>query len=132
MRFDEKARENLEAAERLLPDDGGARDALSNAAASRAYYAAYHAVADCAQRTGIPFNDGSREYYQHDRLPNDVLAWGLLDADGCDDLRLLYNRRLKADYYEDLVELEEASEEASEAFDIAHDLVSHLLSEERE
>jgi hypothetical protein len=34
VRFDEKARENLDAAERLLPDETGLRDALSNAAAS--------------------------------------------------------------------------------------------------
>jgi uncharacterized protein (UPF0332 family) len=128
VRFDEKARENLEATERLLPDEDGARDGLANAAAARAYYAAYHAVADSAQQSGIPFTAGAREYYQHDRLPSDVLAWGLLDADGCDDLRLLYDRRVKADYYEDLVELEEASE----ALDIARDLVSRLLREEAE
>ena len=40
MRFDEKARENLEAVDRLLPDDTGDREPLLNAAASRAYYAA--------------------------------------------------------------------------------------------
>ena len=38
VRFDQKARENLEAAERLLPDDeSGESDAFLNAAASRAY-----------------------------------------------------------------------------------------------
>jgi hypothetical protein len=50
VRFDEKARENLEAAERLLPDEDGLIDALSNASASRAYYAAYLAIADTARR----------------------------------------------------------------------------------
>jgi hypothetical protein len=34
MRLDEKAKENLEAAERLLPDEDG-REGLLNAAASR-------------------------------------------------------------------------------------------------
>lgn len=54
--LDEKARENLEAAERLLQDDEG-RECLPNAVANRAYYAAYLAVAHVAQRSSLPFTD---------------------------------------------------------------------------
>lgn len=57
MRFDEKARENLEAASRLLPTEDGLVDALTNASASRAYYSAYLAVADSAQRRRRGFTD---------------------------------------------------------------------------
>ena len=46
--------ETLTAMMRLLPDEDG-REGLHNAAASRAYYAAYLAVAHVAQREGIDF-----------------------------------------------------------------------------
>lgn len=54
MEFDEKARENLEAVERLRPSDDGSLLCLANAVANRAYYAAYHAVAHVAQPRGWP------------------------------------------------------------------------------
>ena len=74
MRFDEKARENLEAAERLLPDESGHMDALSNAAASRAYYAAYLAIADNAQQRRRSYTDLASTYYRHDSFPDDARA----------------------------------------------------------
>lgn len=121
MRFDGKARENLEAAQRLLPsNDADERDALCNAAAARAYYAAYLAVAHCAQRDRRRM-DGEG-YYTHDKLPGQALVWRILDADGADDLRLLRDRRVKADYYEDHVDIEEASE----AVDVAMDFLKLL------
>jgi len=114
MRFDGKARENLEAAERLLPsDEADEVDALCNAAASRAYYSAYLSVADRAQRDSRPVND--RGYYTHDQLPNQAVAWEILSADEADDLRLLWGWRVKADYHEDHVSIEEASEAANVA-----------------
>ena len=125
MRFDEKARENLDAALRLLPDETGAVDALPNASASRAYYAVYFAIADCAQQRQREFTDDENEYYRHNRLPDDALAWGILDHDRCDDLRLLHGRRIKADYWEDQVSLEEASD----SVDIATSLLDVLLAE---
>ena len=76
MRFDEEARENLEAAERLLPADDGHAEALSNAAASRACYAAYLAIADTAQRFRRGFTDRDTTYYRHDTLPDDALPGG--------------------------------------------------------
>jgi uncharacterized protein (UPF0332 family) len=125
VRFDEKARENLEAAERLLPDESGTLDALSNAAASRAYYAAYLAIADSAQQGRLGYTGGDSTYYRHDSLPEDARAWGILDHDQSDDLRLLYNLRIKADYYEDQVSLEEASN----AVDVARELLDTVLGE---
>lgn len=122
MRFDEKARESLEAVERLLPDEDG-RDPLSNAATSRAYYAAYLAIADEAQRRRRDFTGQRADYYQHDRLADDAVAWGILDHEHGEDLRWLYGLRLKADYFEDQVSLDEASQ----AFDVAQALVQAAL-----
>jgi hypothetical protein len=48
MRLNEKAKESLQAAERLLDTADGEIEALMNAAASRAYHAADQAVVDCA------------------------------------------------------------------------------------
>lgn len=125
MRFDEKARENLEAAERLLPTEDGTVEALTNAAASRAYYAAYLAVADLAQRLRRNFTDRHGTYYCHDTLPDDAFAWRLIDAERREDLRWLKELRIKADYYDDPVTLEEASD----AFELAKDLLEVTLEE---
>ncbi len=126
VRFDEKARENLEAADRLLPDDeSGERDAFLNAAASRAYYAVYLAVADRAQQLRQPFTGARSDYYRHDTLPRDAVEWRILDDDGRDDLELLRGWRIKADYQEDPVE----REEASEALDLARSMLSQLIGE---
>src|SRR5690606_22783757 len=122
MRLDEKARENLEAAERLLPNEAG-REGLFNAAASRIYDAAYHAVADRALQTGMAYTDLGKRYFRHDRLPDDAKAWGLLDADEAEELEILYSLRIRADYLEDRVDLDEASL----AYIGAERLVSQLL-----
>ena len=126
MRLDEKARENLEAVERLLPDDAG-RDGLLNAAASRAYYAAYLAVADRALDAGLTFTDREGTYFRHDDLPDDAGRWGILDDDGRDELSHLYALRIKADYLEDQIDLEEATQ----AHTIAHRFVENLIGEKR-
>jgi len=125
VRFDEKARENLEAVERLLPDEGGLMDALANAAASRAYYAAYLAIADHAQQRRRGYTDRAATYYRHDSFPDDARAWGILSHDESDDLRWLYNLRIKADYHEDQV----SHEEASEAFEVASGLLRSVLED---
>jgi uncharacterized protein (UPF0332 family) len=124
MRLDEKARENLEAADRLLArSDDGDMAPLSNAAASRAYYAVYLAVADRAQRERLSFDAKNGSYYRHDMLPDRAREWGILDEDACDDLARLRNLRVKADYFEDQVHYDEASEAAT----IAQQLVTALL-----
>jgi len=122
MRLDEKARENLEAAERLLPDESG-REGLLNAAASRLYYAAYLAVADRALQGGIGFTHAEKEYFRHDSLPQEARSWGLLGEDEAEELEILYSLRIRADYFEDQIDLEEASL----AYDGAERLVSQLL-----
>jgi uncharacterized protein (UPF0332 family) len=128
MRLDEKARENLEAIDRLLTrSDDGCVEPLSNAAASRAYYAAYQAVADCAQRDGLAFDSKEPRYYRHDTLPDRALDWGVLSDDSRDDLSRLRDLRVKADYYEDQVHYDEASEAAA----MAQQLVVSLLEETR-
>lgn len=123
MEFDEKARESLEAVDRLLPDDAGDRDCLPNAVANRAYYAAYLAVAHVAQKRSMPFTSGTFDYYRHDTFPTEAARHGILDDAGRDDLDYLRNVRVKADYSEDPVELEEADQVA----EIAKRLVGGLL-----
>src|SRR5262245_47852368 len=106
--LDEKARESLEAAERLLQDDGG-RECLPNSVANRAYYAAYLAAAHVAQQRGIAFTSARGEYYRHDSFPNDASRNGILDQKGARDLRKLYGMRVMADYHEDTVDIEQAN-----------------------
>lgn len=128
MRLDEKARENLEAAGRLLPDDDGQFESLSNASASRAYYAAYLAVADAALQRGCVFTGTSKDgekYFRHDSLPGDVVGWRILAERQANDLDWLRGLRIKADYREDQIDLEEASE----ALDVATSLLDALLQE---
>ena len=115
MHFDEKARENLEAVERLLATHDGALLPLCNAAASRAYYSAYLTVADRAQRAGRGFDSSQVDYYRHDTLPDNAMHWSILDVDLRDDLSWLRDLRVKADYWEDQVSYEEVSEAASVA-----------------
>ena len=107
MEFDDKARENLEAAHRLLQDDSG-NDCLPNAVASRAYYSAYLAVAHVAQQRKIPFTS-DKAYYVHDTLPDAAARHGIVDAGGRTGLKWLYSSRIKADYLEDSVEFDEAN-----------------------
>jgi uncharacterized protein (UPF0332 family) len=122
MEFDEKARENLEAVDRLLPDEEGTRDCLANAVANRAYYAAYHAVAHVAQARRLAFTSG-RGYYQHDTLPDEARQHGILSDEGRNDLKELFGMRVKADYEEEPVDIEEAERVAS----LARKLVKEVL-----
>ena len=109
MQFDGKAWENLEAAERLLPDDDGTRiDSWTNASATRAYYAAYLAAAHRAQQLHVAFTHERKPYYRHDTFPRELAQAGVLDHEGCDALEWLYSVRVKADYQDDNVDIEEA------------------------
>ena len=124
MRFDEKARENLEAADRLLSrSEDGMADPLTNASASRAYYAAYQAVADYAQRMGLEFDSRGSNYYVHDRLPVMAFHRRILHLQEREDLAWLYGLGVKADYAGEHVDHEEASAAAG----IARQLVYRLV-----
>ncbi|HWO18445.1 MAG TPA: HEPN domain-containing protein [Kofleriaceae bacterium] len=124
MRFDEKARENMEAADRLLSrSEDGLAEPLANASASRAYYAAYQAVANCAQEAGVEFNSRGANYYVHDKLPSLAFHRRIIDLDEREALSWLYGLRIKADYADEHV----ANDEASEAAEIARRLVQRLV-----
>ncbi|HEY3356165.1 MAG TPA: hypothetical protein VGQ83_23135 [Polyangia bacterium] len=122
MVFEAKCSENLDAAACLLPDDAR-DDCFPNACASRAYYAAYLATAERMQRLGAGFTAAAGSHYRHDSLPEDAARLGILDEDDRDDLILLRDRRVKADYWEDNIDLEEASG----AHEVAARLVQKLL-----
>lgn len=124
MRFDEKARENMEAADRLLSrSEDGLADPLANASASRAYYAAYQAVADCAQQAGLAFDSRGANYYVHDKLPAVAFHRRIIDLDEREALAWLYGLRVKADYAGERVD----NDEASEAAEVARRLVQRLV-----
>ena len=123
MRLDEKARESLEAVERLLhTGEAGEQDALLNAAASRAYYAAYQAVVDAAIRDQRPMEPG-KSYHRHDTLPDRAVRWQLLTEDLGEQLFFLQSLRVKADYFEDQIDHEEASQAAEAAVAIVNGLL---------
>ena len=113
----QKALENLRAAETL------AAVPLPNAAATRAYYAAYHACWHTAEHQGyeVPEHDGKR-YWRHDVFPSDMWRWGLLDEDGKEVLEQLYEKRVVADYYEDEITHEEAAALTRQARGLIHSL----------
>lgn len=124
MVWSEKARENLQAAERLLPGEALEVDPCLNASASRSYYAAYLAVATIAATQGHEFTGkAGKEYYLHDRFPADARAWGILDDNGKEKLEVLYACRIVADYHKANVDFEEANN----AFNLAKELVFGLL-----
>ena len=105
--LEEKARENLEAVDRLRADEDGVKECLANTVASRAYYAAYLAVAHVAQQKRFPF-DADTDYYRHHTFPDFAARHGILTSDSRLDLEHLRDLRIRADYKEDPVELEEA------------------------
>lgn len=91
----------LEAA-RILAQHGCHDDA-----ASRAYYAAYHATSAAMVHADVPVpsrgtaRSSSKRYFRHDDLPADALAAGVLDDETCDRLEKLREWRVRADYYPD-------------------------------
>lgn len=123
MRLQEKAIENLEAAERLLDTRDGDLEPLNNAAASRAYYAAYAAVADRVLGTGRSLP--AKGYFKHDRFPDDAFYAGCLTEELREVLVWLRDLRVKADYEEDQVNYEEAALAAERARALLDAMVGH-------
>ena len=65
------------------------------------------------------------DYFRHDSLPSDAMIWHILDEDTSEDLAWLRDLRVKADYLEDIVLLEEASQ----ALEVARTLVDRTSKE---
>jgi len=121
----EKAKENFEAVDRLLDTKDGEVEPLANAAASRAYYAAYQAVVDCVVRTGRQIPAGAM-HYRHDTLPDHAFHFQILTDELRENLVWLRDLRVKADYLHDQVEYDEASA----ASDRAKKIIQAVLTSE--
>ena len=121
--MDRKAWENLEAARVLL----GQKDPCTNAAASRAYYAAYHACWSAMNERHIrtPEVRPGVHYFQHDKLPWEALQRRVLDRGASRDLEELRELRVTADYFEDDLTVSEVTR----ALERANAFVRSLLKE---
>ena len=93
-----KAQENLEAARALL----GLDEPCSNAATSRAYYAAYLACWTLmVDRGHQPPTSRRGTYFSHKELPEQAQSAGVLDEDEREQLEFLEGQRVLADYYQE-------------------------------
>jgi hypothetical protein len=89
---------------------------LPNAAATRAYYAAYHACWYALENQGYPVpNRNGKMYWPHDTFADETLRLGLLDDDESESLAALYSARVLADYFPDGLSPEQARELAVSA-----------------
>ena len=122
--MERKAWENLSAARVLLDVE----DPCPNAAASRAYYAAYHACWHAMNEAGIPTPEvrPGIYYFLHEPLAHEARRVGVLDDQRSEDLFDLRELRIAADYLEEDVTVEEARE----AVEAATVIVRHVLGEE--
>ncbi|HEX8437612.1 hypothetical protein [Archangium sp.] len=122
--MERKTWENLAAARVLLDDE----DPCPNAAASRAYYAAYHACWHAMNAVGIPTPEvrPGVYYFLHEPLPHEAYRAGILDTSASDVLTGLADMRVTADYLED----ELTVEQVRTAVELAAAFVRHLLGEE--
>jgi uncharacterized protein (UPF0332 family) len=109
---DRKARENLVAAKLLLDRE----DPCTNAAASRAYYAAYHALWSLLEESGeeAPEVRPGARYFphqaggEHESIADAADRCRALTSEEILDLERLWDFRVKADYHPDDVVAEEA------------------------
>ena len=119
----DKAEENLAAA-RLLADT----HEHDNAAASRAYYAAYQACWFGMISEGYPVTHSEHgDYFLHKMLPQQACEAGVLDEEQSEALEFLEGLRVTADYHSDHV----TNGQARRACDTASRLLDHVLGEER-
>lgn len=119
--MENKARENINAAQ-LLTTNG-----FCDSSASRAYYATYLAAWHNLSKIGIHPQHNTQKggfYWRHDLLP-EILCdeYKLIGPTQMEKFELLYSRRIKADYYVEKVE----KEEASDSIQIASSFVSLFL-----
>jgi uncharacterized protein (UPF0332 family) len=122
--MERKAWENLAAARVLLDDE----EPCPNAAASRAYYAAYHACWHAMNEVGIPTPEvrPSVYYFVHDSLPYEARRAGVLDEQASEGLYDLVRLRVAADYLEEDLTVELARK----ALETATAIVRWVLGEE--
>ncbi|WP_158502147.1 HEPN domain-containing protein [Vitiosangium sp. GDMCC 1.1324] len=122
--MERKAWENLAAARVFLDVE----EPCPNAAASRAYYAAYHACWHAMNEAGIPTPEvrSGVYYFLHDPLPQDALEAGVLDRQASEVLDWLVDLRVAADYVVDDLTVELVKE----ALEMATSFVRRLLGEE--
>ena len=121
--MERKAWENLAAARVLLDDE----DPCPNAAASRAYYAAYHACWFAMNEAGIPTPEvrPGVYYFVHEPLSYETCQAGVLESWAGEWLFELRELRVAADYLEEDVTVDEARE----ALEAATTIVRHVLGE---
>ncbi|WNG46726.1 HEPN domain-containing protein [Archangium minus] len=122
--MERKAWENLAAARVLLDVE----DPCPNAAASRAYYAAYHACWHAMNEAGIPTPEvrSGVYYFLHEPLPYETRRTGVLDEQASEGLYDLGRLRVAADYLEEDLTVERART----ALETATAIVRHVLGEE--
>ncbi len=122
--MERKAWENLAAARVLLDVE----EPCPNAAASRAYYAAYHACWHAMNEAGIPTPEvrPGVYYFLHEPLPYEAYRAGVLDDRASEGLHELVRLRVSVDYLEE--ELTVAR--AREALETAMSIVQRVLGEE--
>ena len=103
-------------------------NACPNAAASRAYYAAYHACWQAMNEAGIPTPEvrPGVYYFLHEPLLRDAVAAGVLDREASKALDWLAELRVAADYAVDDVTVELVMQ----ALETATRFVRRLLGEE--
>lgn len=119
--MESKARDNMNAAQ-LLTING-----LYDSSASRAYYAAYLAAWYHLSNIGIQPGHKTQKggyYWRHNLFPKLLCdEYKLIGPLQMEKFELLYSCRIKADYYIDEVE----KEEAANSIQIASDFVSFFL-----
>lgn len=127
---DRKARENLEAARLLLDQE----NPCTNAAASRAYYATYQALWASLVGTGeqVPEVRPGRRYFPHRRSESDESIMDaaerchILSANEANEVKILRDFRIQADYQADDV----VEQDARKCLDTADVIVQRLVEPE--
>ncbi|MEW6213601.1 MAG: HEPN domain-containing protein [Nitrospirota bacterium] len=119
--MESKSRDNINAAQLLTINE------FYDSSASRAYYAAYLAAWYRLSNIGIQPSHKTRKgdyYWRHDLFP-EILCdeYKLIGPLQLEKFELLYSRRIKADYYVDKVE----KEEADNSIQLASDFISFFL-----
>lgn len=119
--MENKARENIKAAKLLSTNE------FYDSSASRAYYATYLAAWHSLSEMSIQPQHNTKQggsYWCHDLFPEILFdEYKLIGPFQIEKFELLYSRRIKADYYIEKVD----KEEADDSMQIASSFVSLFL-----